>query len=164
MSRAFAMYASVRHYLCELDPRVGDWDIRGPARRPWRWLAVDVASPTTIAKLRMARPAFLQEGPMSESGQNAKYSARADVFRSSPKNRHWFSRPQNIALWNFDRARLPLCANRNRRLGAHRRKAAPRRLCSIALSQASLLRGKSISAHCSAAAITRRFTGIALHC
>jgi len=27
MSRAFAMYASVRHYLCELDPRVGDWNI-----------------------------------------------------------------------------------------------------------------------------------------
>jgi hypothetical protein len=27
MSSVFAMYASVRHYLCELDPRVGDWNI-----------------------------------------------------------------------------------------------------------------------------------------
>jgi hypothetical protein len=27
MSRAFAMYASVRHYLSELEPRVGDWNI-----------------------------------------------------------------------------------------------------------------------------------------
>jgi hypothetical protein len=86
--------------------------------------------------------------PMSQMGQNAKYSARADVFRSSPKNGRWFSRPQNIALWNFDRARLPLCANRNRRLGAHRRKAAPRRLCSIALSQASLLRGNQLFCRC----------------
>ena len=30
-------------------------------------------------------------------GQNAKYSARADLFRSSPKNGHWFRHPtQNI--------------------------------------------------------------------
>ena len=33
---------------------------------------------------------------MSELGQNAKYSARADVFRSSPKNGRWFSIRQNI--------------------------------------------------------------------
>src|SRR5712675_1122294 len=29
---------------------------------------------------------------MSETGQNAKYSAGADVFRSSPKNGHRFGR------------------------------------------------------------------------
>ena len=33
---------------------------------------------------------------MSVPGQTGKHSARADVFRSSPKNGHWFT-PQNIA-------------------------------------------------------------------
>jgi hypothetical protein len=38
-------------------------------------------------------------------GQTEKHSARADVFRSSPKNGHWFSTPQkhyaDRMLWNF---------------------------------------------------------------
>jgi hypothetical protein len=102
---------------------------------------------------------------LSAQGQTEKHSARADVFRSSPKNGHCFSRPKTLRGSNVmefrSRKTSALCrsrsrqAYRNRRLGAHRRKAALRRLCSIALSQASLLRGKSISAHCSAAAITQ---------
>jgi len=70
----------------------------------------------------------------------------------------------NRRLWNFDRARLPLCARtsalcqsrswqayRNRSLAAQRQKAHYDVYCSIALSQASLLRSKSISAYCSLA-------------
>ena len=38
-------------------------------------------------------------------GQTEKHSARADVFRSSPKNGRWFSRPKHDAdqvLWNIE--------------------------------------------------------------
>jgi hypothetical protein len=42
-------------------------------------------------------------------GQTEKHSARADVFRSSPKNGHWLGTPQNFPkienadqlLWNL---------------------------------------------------------------
>jgi hypothetical protein len=39
-------------------------------------------------------------------GQTEKHSARADVFRSSPKNGRWFSRPKHYAdrtLWKIRR-------------------------------------------------------------
>jgi hypothetical protein len=47
------------------------------------------------------------DGSMSHLGQTEKHSARADVFRSSPKNGRWFRHPKYYAvrmLWNFDRA------------------------------------------------------------
>jgi hypothetical protein len=39
---------------------------------------------------------MVQKDFFDSIGQNAKYSARADVFRSSPKNGRWFSRPQKL--------------------------------------------------------------------
>jgi hypothetical protein len=65
-------------------------------------------------------------------------------------------------LWNFDRARFPLCAKaedgKSTAIGALARIEHHDVYCSIALiSQASVLRGKSISAHCSAAAISQDY-------
>jgi hypothetical protein len=45
-------------------------------------------------------------GIMSELGQTEKHSERTDVFRSSPENGRWFSRPKRYAdrtLWKIRR-------------------------------------------------------------
>jgi hypothetical protein len=42
-----------------------------------------------------------QSGAESGSGQTEKNSARAYIFRSSPKNGHWFSQPKHCADPNF---------------------------------------------------------------
>src|ERR1700730_11874687 len=126
-----------------------------------------------------------QAMPMSETGQTEKYSARADVFRSSSDNGRGFSARKgryadrrswrlqwkfvHRRLWNFDRARLPLCARAE--VGKPTAIAAlprnDRRRTTTSIARSPLVRQAYYAANQSAlTALSRssRITGSGLHC
>jgi hypothetical protein len=69
---------------------------------------------------------------MSQLGQTEKHSARADVFRSSPKNGRWFGTPQNITRIEFY-GMSPFAFGRDTANSCTNRRPLPRSHCSARL-------------------------------